>query len=500
MAESDKIYDILIIGGGVNGAGIARDAAGRGLSVMLVEKGDLASATSSASTKLFHGGLRYLEHYAFSLVRKALIEREVLLQNMPHIARPMRFVLPHLKGMRPAWLLRLGLFFYDNLGGRKLLPGTRVLNLKTDLAGMALKPTFRRAFEYSDGWVDDARLVVLNAVDAADKGAVIRTQTSVTSAKRQEGLWQVSLGAEVVKARALVNAAGPYVPDVGCTIKGVADPDPIRLVRGSHIVVPRLFTHDRAYFFQNPDGRIMFAIPYEEDFTLLGTTDVDHKGGLSDVRCSEEEIAYLCAAASEYFAETVKPETVVWTYAGVRPLDDAGDGKASAASRDYHLNLEGEESPLVSVYGGKITTYRKLSEQVMDLLAPTFPKAGKHWTIAAPLPGGDFPYDGRADLARSIQAAFPFLDTPQSRRFARLYGTEAFRMFAGTKDAAGLGAAFGSGLTALELRWLIRREFARTAEDVIWRRTKLGLRLSAQEIETLESWMENHVTEILAGD
>lgn len=500
MADSDKIYDILVIGGGVNGAGIARDAAGRGLSVMLVEIGDLASATSSASTKLFHGGLRYLEHYAFSLVRKALIEREVLLKNMPHIARPMRFVLPHAKGMRPAWLLRLGLFIYDNLGGRKLLPGTRVLNLKTDLAGMALKPSFRRAFEYSDGWVDDARLVVLNAVDAADKGAVIRTQTSVTSAKRQGDLWQVSLDDEVVQARALVNAAGPYVPDVGRSIDGVADPDPIRLVRGSHIVVPRLFTHDRAYFFQNPDGRIMFAIPYEEDFTLLGTTDVDHESGLSDVTCSKEEIAYLCAAASEYFAEEVKPEAVVWTYAGVRPLDDAGEGNAASASRDYHLNLEGNTAPLVSVYGGKITTYRKLSEQVMDLLAPTFPKAGKHWTHDAPLPGGNFPYDGRADLARKIQAEFPFLETPQARRFARLYGTEAFRMLDGVTDANGLGQSFGAGLTALELRWQIRREFARCASDVLWRRTKLGLRLNAKETKTLESWMEKHVTEILAGD
>ncbi len=493
MAET--IYDIAVIGGGVNGCGIARDAAGRGLSVLLVEQGDLGQATSSASTKLFHGGLRYLEHYAFRLVRESLIEREILIRAMPHISWPLRFVLPHHKGLRPAWLLRLGLFIYDHLGGRKILPGTRTLDLRTDPAGAPLKPEFLRGFEYSDAWVQDSQLVVLNARDAADRGAAIRPRTRLETAERDGTLWRLTLrdmetGARsTATARALVNAAGPWVEAVASERLRQNAAGKVRLVRGSHIVVPKLYDHDRAYIFQNADKRIIFAIPYEDDFTLIGTTDVEHKEAPEAARCTEEEASYLCAAASEYFAEPVSAERAVWSYAGVRPLYDDGAKSASKATRDYVLELEDREgsAPLLTIYGGKITTYRRLAEAALAKLGPWFPAMGISWTAAAPLPGGDFPWDGLGALAARLRAEHGFLSEAEARRLARGYGTEAWDLLAGAATAEDLGESFGHGLTEREVAFLVERQWARTAEDVLWRRTKLGLRLETAEVQRLEA-------------
>ncbi|MFM5895028.1 MAG: glycerol-3-phosphate dehydrogenase, partial [Novosphingobium sp.] len=387
----DKIFDLAVIGGGVNGAGIARDAAGRGAKVLLLEAGDLAQGTSSASTKLIHGGLRYLEHYEFALVRESLTEREALWAIAPHIIHPMRFVLPYVQGLRPRWLLRLGLFLYDHVGGRKRLPATRTIDLKSHPAGAPLKSGFTTGFEYSDGWVDDARLVLLNAKDAAERGAEVRTRTRVSGAKRVGDTWEIATDKGTFRAKALVNAAGPQVLDVENTL-GDAPEYGMRLVRGSHIVVRKLFDHPYAYFFQLADGRIFFAIPYERDFTLIGTTDRDQAKG-DPIKASDEEIAYLCAGASEYFQTAVTPADVVWTYSGVRPLVDDGSGKPEAATRGYRLDLSqpGEGAPLLSVYGGKITTYRHLSQEAVDLLVPRLAAlSGKAWTTRAPLPGGDF--------------------------------------------------------------------------------------------------------------
>ncbi|WP_138465722.1 glycerol-3-phosphate dehydrogenase [Poseidonocella sp. HB161398] len=486
--------DLLVIGGGVNGCGIARDAAGRGLDVHLVEQGDLAQATSSASTKLFHGGLRYLEHCEFRLVREALREREVLLGAMPHIARPLRFVLPHHEGLRPAWLLRLGLFLYDHLGGRKILPGTAVLDLRRDPAGRPLKDGFRRAFEYSDVWADDARLVVLNARDAADRGARIETRTRLVAARPEGGIWTSELeDAETgqrrsVTARALVNAAGPWVSEVLGARLGRAHPGRIRLVRGSHIVTRRLFDHDRAYIFQNGDGRIVFAIPYEDDFTCIGTTDVDQPDLAGGTACSAAEEAYLCAAVSDYLAREVTPADVVWRYAGVRPLDDAGTGAAQAATRDYRLDFGMAPAPLLSVFGGKITTYRRLAEAALGKLAPVFPGLSGAWTAGVPLPGGDFPHDGTPALAQALAAQAPWLAPRTARRMARAYGTLAAGV---AGDAPGTGEEFGAGLTAREVDWLMDREWARTAEDILWRRSKLGLRIGAEGAARLARYMDN---------
>ena len=497
-----ETLDLLIVGGGINGAGVARDAAGRGLSVVLCEQGDLGAATSSASTKLFHGGLRYLEHYAFSLVRKALAEREVLLAMTPHIARPMRFVLPQVPGMRPAWLLRLGLFLYDHIGGRRRLPGTRMLDLRHDPAGAPLKPGFRRAFEYSDGWVDDARLVVLNARDAADRGARILTRTRLEGARREGRAWRAALrdlrnGRRLeIRARVLVNAAGPWVDRVDGTL-GVARPDPIRLVRGSHVVLPGLFDHDRAYLFQNGDGRVIFAIPYEEDFTCIGTTDVDHAGDPSEARCSDAEAAYLCAAASEYFARPVRPEDVVWSYSGVRPLDDDSQVAAAKASRDYHIRAETPAggAPLFSIYGGKITTYRKLAEELVTGLAPHLPLDAGAWTATAPLPGGDFEIGARPEMERRLQRDYPFLPAATARRLIRCYGTLAWKLLGTATGAEDLGEDFGAGLSAAEVAWLCDTEWAETAEDILWRRTKCGLHMDAGQRARLETWLRERLKE-----
>ncbi len=495
-----QIFDLAIIGGGINGCGIARDAAGRGNSVFLCEMNDLASATSSASTKLIHGGLRYLEYYEFRLVREALMEREVLWRIAPHIVSPMRFVLPHHAGLRPAWLLRLGLFLYDHLGGRRLLPPTRTVDLTRDEVGRPLKPgRYTRGFEYSDCTVDDARLVVLTARDAADRGAVIATRTRATELARVDDLWRITTedaasGARhVVEARALVNAGGPWVEDVLAHGAGNGTGAKIRLVQGSHIVVPKLYAHDRAYIFQNSDGRIVFAIPYRDDFTLIGTTDRDYHGDPARVAATSEEIAYLCEAVGEYLATSVTPDDVVWSYAGVRPLYDDGASEAKAATRDYVLALDASKgAPLLSVYGGKITTYRRLAEEALEQLAPYLPgrKAGEGWTASAPLPGGDVEVRAFPALAGQLMRDYPFLAADHANRLAHAYGTRATTWLGEARSMADLGRAFGATLTEREVNYLITQEWARTAEDVVWRRSKLGLRMSAAEIAALDAWMK----------
>ncbi|WP_326882208.1 glycerol-3-phosphate dehydrogenase [Aliidongia sp.] len=491
-------FDLAIIGGGINGCGIARDAAGRGLRVFLCEQRDLASGTSSASTKLIHGGLRYLEYNEFRLVREALMEREVLWGIAPHIIWPLRFVLPHHKDLRPAWLLRLGLFLYDHLGGRKRLPPTRSVRLHADPAGGPLKSKFSRAFEYSDCWVEDSRLVVLNARDAAARGARIATRTRCVAAERTGRGWQLDLHDEgkderyTIRARALVNAAGPWVADVaGSVIRGNV-PAAVRLVQGSHIVVPRLYDHASCYIFQNADGRIFFLIPYERDFTLIGTTDLEFRGDAKDAKASQAEIDYLCAAASEYLKVPVTPDRVVWTYSGVRPLYDDGSTAPQEATRDYVLKLDGggDTAPLLSIFGGKITTYRRLAEAALDLLLPHVPApkpdrtAG--WTGRESLPGGDFPIDGfEAELERA-GARYPFVASATLRRLLRAYGTDIHKLLDGAASTADLGPVLGADLTEAELRYLVTYEWARQADDVLWRRSKLGLRMRPADTAAVE--------------
>ena len=496
--DASPVHDIFVIGGGINGCGIARDAAGRGFSVFLAEMNDLASGTSSGSTKLIHGGLRYLEFYEFRLVREALMEREVLWRNAPHIIWPMRFVLPYAKGLRPAWLLRLGLFLYDHIGGRKLLPATKTLDMRRDPAGKPLKPLFSKAFEYSDGWVNDARLVALNARDAVDRGATVRTRTKVIAARREGALWAILIEdarthkTEVIKARLLVNCAGPWVDHVLSDVVGQKDAHNVRLVQGSHIVVPRKFEDPRAYFFQNKDGRIIFAIPYEEEFTLIGTTDRDYPGDPHEVKISDAEIDYLCAAASEYFSEPVRPTDIVWTYSAVRPLYDDHASKAQEATRDYVLKSEGGngQAPILDAFGGKITTYRRLSESMLEKIEGFLGKRGKPWTANAPLPGGDFPATGFDAEVKKLNVAYPFLDARLARRLTRLYGTRARALLGDAKSLADLGRAFGADVYEAEIRYLMRNEWALTAEDVLWRRTKRGLHFSPEQTTALDEFMQ----------
>ncbi|MBR9842336.1 MAG: glycerol-3-phosphate dehydrogenase [Rhodobacteraceae bacterium] len=510
----ETTVDLLVIGGGVNGAGIARDAAGRGLSVLLAEKGDLASATSSGSTKLFHGGLRYLEYGKVRLVRESLIEREVLLRAMPHISWPMRFVLPlhpemrfeggtpistllglimpWLRGKRPGWIIRAGLFMYDHLGGRKILPGTRTLDLRKDPAGAPLAPEMVRAFEYSDCWVDDARLVMLNARDAEARGADIRVGTEVVEARREGDLWRVILrgakGEESVMARALVNAAGPWVGDVIRDVVHTQSREGVTLVRGSHIVVPRLFDHDRAYFLQGSDGRIIFAIPYEGKFTLIGTTDAPHEDPSVSPRCTEEERDYLIAFANRYFAKPIRAEDVVWTYSGVRPLYDDGASSATAATRDYVLTLDHDGAPLLNVFGGKITTYRRLAEAALAKLAGRFPQLGDDWTAGIALPGGNFEVSDKVGLVERLCGDYPFVAGGWAARLIRAYGTEAWDVLGTAKSVEDLGQSFGATLTEAELRWMRDKEFARSGEDALWRRSKLGLHMSTDQRAAVEAW------------
>ena len=491
-----RTYDLAIIGGGVNGCGIARDAAGRGLSVFLCDQGDIGGATSSSSTKLIHGGLRYLEYYKFRLVHEALAEREVLLKAAPHIIRPLRFVLPHHKGLRPRWLLRLGLFLYDHLGGRRILPPTKSLKLADDPVGVPLKPGYRFAFEYSDCLVDDSRLVVLNAVDARAHGASIHPRTRCVAAERQGAVWSLTVEDVVsgqlstIAASAVVNAAGPWVADVLATIIRANSPAHVRLVKGSHIIVKRLFDHDRAYIFQNVDGRIVFAIPYEGDFTLIGTTDVDYHGDPASPGIADDEIDYLLAATRQYFRAPVERDAIVWTYSGVRPLYDDGATSAQEATRDYVLELDAPEGrpPLLSVFGGKITTYRRLAEQALAQLGKHL-AVGRPWTSGASLPGGDFPVDGIGDLERSLANAHPFLAEAHLKRLLRAYGTRTVELLKGAVRSEDLGRRFGADLTEAEVNYLISEEWATTAADVLWRRTKLGLRFSPSEVAALDQFM-----------
>ncbi len=491
--------DILVIGGGINGCGIARDAAGRGYSVLLAEMKDLASGTSSASTKLIHGGLRYLEHYEFRLVREALTEREVLWAVAPHIIWPLRFVLPHHAGLRPAWLLRLGLFLYDHLGGRRRLPATRPLNLRTDAMGKPLKAGYGRGFEYSDCWVQDARLVVLNAADAAARGATILTRTRVTSVARAGDRWIVTLrdvetGNETtVTAGLLVNAAGPWIDEVLRSAAGMPEARHVRLVQGSHIVVRKLYDHDRAYIFQNADGRIIFAIPYEGDFTLIGTTDRDYSGDPADVKISAEEIAYLTAAASEYFEKPIAEADIVWTYSGIRPLYDDGASKAQEATRDYVLKLAGEENEpkLLNVFGGKITTYRRLAESALALIEDVIGARGAPWTKGATLPGGNVPSGDIVAYQGHIVASRPGIDPCLIERLVHTYGTKIEEILAGAAVTADLGRDFGAGLTEAEIRYLVRHEWVRSAEDILWRRTKLGLRMAETAPAEIDAFIAN---------
>ena len=485
------LFDLAIVGGGVNGCGIARDAAGRGAKVLLLERGDLAQGTSSASTKLIHGGLRYLEHYEFALVREALSERERLWGIAPHIVWPLRFVLPHVRGLRPRWLLRLGLFLYDHIGGRKALPATQSIDLRKHPAGRPLKPEFAHGFAYSDCWVDDSRLVVLNARDAADRGAEVRTRTEVTKLERSGDHWWIETGNGAFRARAVVNAAGPSVLALLARANRPGE-HRMRLVRGSHIVVPRLFDHDFAYFFQLADGRIFFAIPYERDLTLIGTTDRDHQGPLEQIAASAEEIAYLCEGANHYFARAISPVDVVWSFAGVRPLIDDGSGKPEAATRGYTFELDGGDGvpPLLSVFGGKITTYRHLAAEAVEMLKPMLPAlAGEDWTAGQPLPGGDFPRNGAKALAAGYARDYPYLEAAWIDRLVKAYGTLARHWLGTARTLADLGAHFGHGLTGAEVDYLIEREWAQSAEDILWRRTKLGLRLDRGQARRLSAYV-----------
>ena len=488
-------YDLLIIGGGINGAGIARDAAGRGLRVLLAEQEDLAQHTSSASTKLIHGGLRYLEHHEFRLVREALRERERLLALAPHIIWPLRFVLPHDSGLRPAWMLRLGLFLYDRLGGRQRMPGSTAVSFPDGHYDSALKPGIRKGFVYSDGWVQDARLVVLNAMDAVARGATVLTRTRLATARREGGLWRARLedaadgSVRDVSARAIVNAAGPWVAEVLGQRLGLNAEASVRLVKGSHIVVPRLYEGGHAYILQNPDRRIVFAIPYEGDFTLIGTTDVAWKQAPGKAAISAGEVGYLCESVNRHFRRPVAPGDVVWSYAGVRPLYDDAAKSDSAVTRDYVLNLDAPRgaAPLLSIYGGKITTYRRLAEHALEKLAPQMGFGRTGWTATAPLPGGDMPGADFDRFLAGLRARAPFLPAALAHRLARAYGTRVQELLGGARDLAGLGEDLGGGLTRAEVAYLWRHEWARSAEDILWRRSKLGLHVSDGTAARLEA-------------
>lgn len=490
------MYDLAIIGGGINGVGIARDAAGRGLKVLLVERDDLASHTSSASTKLVHGGLRYLEHYEFNLVRKALKEREVLLRAAPHIIWPMRFVLPVDEGMRPAWLLRLGLFLYDHLGGRDILPGTKSVNLRRDPRGDPLQKRLKKGFAYSDCWVEDARLVALTARDAAVRGAEIRTRTECIGLDRGTDHWNLHLrqhGEQITEqAKVLVNAAGPWVDPVTSLYDRSNHAAKLRLVKGSHIVVKRKYEGDHSYIFQNRDGRIIFAIPYEGDHTLIGTTDEPWSYVEGPAKISDGEIAYLCDAASEYFETPVTPDDIQWTYSGVRPLFDDHSRSAATVTRDFVFDYDRENgAPVLSIFGGKITTYRVLALQAIRTLSDALDIDGDDWTRKAHLPGGDFaPADFDA-LVDEFAGRWNFIHKTVLHRLVRAYGTDTASMLENVGTVADLGQSFGAGLYEIELCWLIEHEFACTAEDILWRRSKLGLHMTDAEQQAVALWFDH---------
>ncbi len=487
--------DLFIIGGGINGAGIARDAAGRGLSVMLVEKDDLAQGTSSRSGKLVHGGLRYLEYYEFRLVREALIEREVLLESAPHIIWPMRFVLPHSPDDRPAWLVRLGLFLYDHLGGRKRLPGTRTLNLARDPEGAPIKPQYTKGFEYSDCWVDDARLVVLNAMDAAQRGATVLTRTSCISARREGDLWRIEVedtrtGARrVVMARALVNAGGPWVNDIIGRVAGSNSARNVRLVKGSHIIVPKFWDGPQAYLVQNHDKRVIFINPYEGDKALIGTTDIPYEGAAENVAPDEAEIAYLIAAVNRYFTKSLTRADVVESFSGVRPLYDDGAGNPSAVTRDYVFDLDTNGgAPMLNIFGGKITTFRKLAEHALQRLAPHFPKMGADWTAKGTLPGGEIANADVTAFGAQLARGYPWLPGDLAAHYTRLYGSRIPLLLGEAKGLADLGRHFGGLLYEAEARYLVAQEWAETPEDILWRRTKHRLHLTPAQQAAFADW------------
>jgi glycerol-3-phosphate dehydrogenase len=488
-----QTYDLIVVGGGINGAGIARDAAGRGLSVLLCEADDLASHTSSSSTKLIHGGLRYLEQYEFRLVAKALSEREVLLQAAPHIIWPLRFVLPHQKHLRPAWMIRAGLFLYDHLGRRQTLEGSHGVKLADHPAGAPLKAEFNKGFVYSDAWAQDARLVVLNCMDAAARGATILTRTRCESARRDSEGWHLRLRTadnktHAVRSRGLVNAAGPWATQFLDEVATLEHRYALHLVKGSHIVVAKLFDHEYAYIFQQPDGRIVFAIPYEHDFTLIGTTDIEYQDAPGEATVDNAEIAYLCDSVNRYFEQNIGPQNVVWSYTGVRPLLEDHEDNASAITRDYRIQLEAEGAPILNVFGGKLTTFRRLAEDAVDQIAPELDNRATAWTgNGNPLPGGAGPQP-RA-LLDSLRASHAFIPPAMAVRLVFSYGSRVYTILGNAHNFADLGRYFGADLYQAEVDYLIGNEWAQTAEDILWRRSKLGLRLSADEVDELAGYL-----------
>ena len=497
-APSAEPLDLVVVGGGVNGAGIARDAAGRGWRVLLLEAGDLAGATSSRSSKLIHGGLRYLEYYEFRLVRESLQERETLLRSAPHLVTPLRFVLPHHDGLRPAWMLRAGLFLYDHIGGRRSLPGTTTVDLRRDPLGAPLRQEFRRGFAYSDCWVDDARLVALLAVDARERGARVLTRTAFTGARRTGALWRVRFtgedgATEEVAARAVVNAAGPWVDEVlRSTGANAPGGHKVRLVKGSHVVLPKLYDGGQCYTLQGADGRVIFTIPYQSHWTLVGTTDVPFEGDPREVRISEEETAYLCRFLGDYFTRPVAPDEVAWSYSGVRPLADSGQVNASAVTRDYAFDLDAPEgaAPSLSVFGGKLTTFRKLAEHALRDLGRALGDARPAWTGRGKVPGGDLPGDSLARFVRAVRRERPWLPPDTARRMAMAYGSRLPRVLDGASSWADMGRDFGAGLTEREAEWMRADEWAKRAEDVLWRRSKLGLHMTPDQRDAFAAWFE----------
>ncbi len=495
---TNKIYDLLIIGGGINGTGIARDASGRGLSVALVEKNDLASGTSSKSSKLIHGGLRYLEYGEFRLVREALQERETLMRIAPHLVSPLRIVLPHHKGLRPKWMLRLGLFMYDHIGGGRSLPGTKVANLQTGPEKGILKNNFKTGFVFSDCRVDDARLVVANAMAAQESGAEILTRTKCVGLSHKDNIWQATLKGHPngktrnVKARCIVNAAGIRVDDVVELALGRVHENHLRLIKGSHIVTKRLYPSRHLYMFQNPDGRIIFAIPYEQDYTLIGTTDAPYALSDGPIEISDAETDYLLNAASEYFTNPITKKDIVWSYAGVRPLYDNKKQNASAVTRDYVFDLMDENMPpILSIFGGKITTYRELSEHALKKLRTHFPDLPKRWTAKTPLPGGDIDNADFENFLTILKTEYPWMDTANMCRMARAYGTRISLVIGAATSQKDMGRAFGGGLTVREANYLHTHEWAKTAKDILWRRTKCGLHMHKNQRAIFTRWFES---------